>query len=162
MLEMRLTLPDEIDFHEDCQGDQALFLTRLYEIFHGNLVLTPLRCDNQLVHIPLQKSEGKAQVFWHIVTRDSVVGESRELNIPRAKRIPWIKPLIESVPSPHIRYWRYLEGNKRVRRYIWAESVDYLIILEEKRLNLYLVTAFNVDSKWKKEDLLKKYSKRII
>lgn len=105
---------------------------------------------------------GKEEGFWHVVSRLDVNSGVRFIDYPRAKRLPWAKPLMESPDSPEIKVWRYREGtaDKGLRTYIWLEKYKYAIVLQRGKDVFYWVTAFYVDM-WRQKDLKKKYEKRI-
>lgn len=154
-------LPEGIDFRVDCEGDEKKFIDMHYSIFKQDLIDKPTRCENVLVEINNTIGpDGKVNSFWHCATRENGF-DQRNINIARIMKIAWIKPLLEAIPHPLIKYWKYKEGSGEIRRYVWAESLNYIIILEEKKSKLFLVTAFIVES-WKTNELLKKYSKRIV
>ena len=81
---------------------------------------------------------------------------------PRAKRLPWAKPLMESPERPEIKVWQYREGavDMGVRTYIWLEDYNYALILQRKKNVFYWVTAFYVEPK-KKKDLARRYENRL-
>jgi len=98
---------------------------------------------------------GKEEGFWHVVSKfDDDTGE-RLIDYPRAKRLPWAKPLMESPERPKIKVWQYREGtaDKGLRTYIWLEDYEYALILQRKRKVFSRVTAFYVES-WKQKDFL--------
>jgi hypothetical protein len=158
-----LDLPEKVDYLVDYKNDEMQFVEDIYKVFQNDFIFTSPRCNGKLVTVSLKKMDGddKLAIFWHLISRDTADKSRRELNIFRAERLPWIKPLIEFVPSPPIKYWRYLEGGGVVRHYIWAEIREFVIILQELKMSLRLVTAFRVDENWKEKDLLKKFANRI-
>jgi hypothetical protein len=156
-----LSLPDELDYRNDFHGDEEAFLQAAYDIFHKDFLLNRFHFQyKQILLDPKIGEEEKLSIFWHIVTKDNDLASRRCLNISRAQKIPWIKPLLLAVPHSSIKHWRYLEGGGEIRHYIWAESTNYVVILEEKKSKLFLVSAFCVES-WKKKDLSKRHLKRL-
>jgi hypothetical protein len=155
-----LFLPDELNYHNDFHGDETAFLQATYDIFIKDFIIKKFHFGDKRINLDSKVGEdSKLSIFWHIVTKDNHLSSSRCLNIPRAQKIPWIKPLLLAVPHFSVKYWKYLEGDNKIRHYIWAESINYVVILEENRSKLYLVSAFCVDP-WKKKDLFKKFEKR--
>lgn len=139
-----LFLPDELDYHNDYHGDEEAFLNAAYDIFHDDLVAKKIRLQEKSVLLDSKIGEdNKLSIFWHIVTKDNNLAAKRCLNISRAQKIPWIKPLLLAVPHPAIKHWRYVEGSGQMRHYVWAEPTNYVIILEEKKLN-YFLSALSV------------------
>lgn len=105
---------------------------------------------------------GKEEGFWHVVSRDDDKTGERLIDYPRAKRLPWAKPLMESPERPETKVWQYQEGrsDKGLRTYIWLEEYNYAIILQKKKSVFYWVTAFYVDS-WKKANLRRKLGGKV-
>lgn len=71
----------------------------------------------------------------------------RLIDYPRAMRLPWAKPLMESHKRQEIKVWQYREGtaDKGVRTYIWLDKYNYALILQRKKNVYYWVTAFYID-----------------
>ena len=62
---------------------------------------------------------------------------------------------------PKIKIWTapYLGKNSILRTKIFFEKYDYIVILEKRNNYYQLVTAYVVDRKDRREDLLKEYTK---
>ncbi|MBW1854523.1 MAG: hypothetical protein JRJ00_07560 [Deltaproteobacteria bacterium] len=105
----------------------------------------------------LDKEEG----FWHMISKKDKISGDRLIDYPRAKRLSWAKPLMQSPKRQEIKFWQYREGtaDKGVRTYIWLEDYNYALILQRKKNVFYWITAFYVDS-WKQKDLRRKYENR--
>jgi len=156
-----LILPDELDYLNDFNGNEEAFLQAAYTIFHNDFIINKFHFQTMPLLLDSKIGEAKKlSIFWHIVTKDNELTSKRCLNISRAQKIPWIKPLILAVPHASIKHWRYLEGGGEIRHYIWSESTDYLVILEERKLRLFLVSAFCIEP-WKRKELDRKYQKRL-
>ncbi|MEW6419542.1 MAG: hypothetical protein AB1480_15750 [Nitrospirota bacterium] len=146
-------------------GEWDTVLSRLYAIFVKDFK------ESQTCHRGIKviyngtiKADGlgKEEGFWHVVSKfDDDTGE-RLIDYPRAKRLPWAKPLMESPERPEIKVWQYREGtaDKGLRTYIWLEDYEYALILQRKRKVFYWVTAFYVEA-WKQRDLRRKYESRV-
>ena len=106
---------------------------------------------------------GKEEGFWHMISRRDKNSGDRLIDYPRASRLPWAKPLMESPERAEIKVWQYREGtaDRGVRTYIWLEDYNYVLILQRKKNIYYWVTAFYVDVSGKKNDLQRKYADRI-
>ena len=63
-----------------------------------------------------------------------------------------------------VKVWDYEEDDGRVRTYVWLELHDYVVILEKKAKRVgsvvFLVTAFHVDGKQKREDLQRRFQRK--
>ena len=69
---------------------------------------------------------------------------------------------MESLERSEIKVFDYDHGAKDigVRHYIWLAEYDYVLILQKKKKALFWITAYYVDSKWGRKDLLRRYEKR--
>jgi hypothetical protein len=54
---------------------------------------------------------------------------------------------MESPPRLEILVFDYFEGpkNKGIRRYIWLERFNYVLILQKRKIAFYLIAAFYVE-----------------
>lgn len=148
-------------------GEWRDVLDRLYSIFSRDFK------ESQTYHKGVKviynntiKADGlgKEEGFWHVVSKDSKDSGERIIDYPRAKRLPWAKPLMEkSHGRPGVKVWEYREGtsDKGIRTYIWLEDYDYALILQRKKKVYYWITAFHVGSQWKRSDLQQKYVERL-
>lgn len=117
----------------------------------------------QIFYHRAKQSDGKADLFWHLITRTNNGASGERIpDFARAKRLHWIRPIIENSLHPEVLMWDYLEANGRVHRYLWLHRYDYVVILGYGRNKdcFFLVTAFYVE-KYKKRDLEKRFKKRI-
>ncbi|KGG81062.1 hypothetical protein Y919_02505 [Caloranaerobacter azorensis H53214] len=102
---------------------------------------------------------GKQQSFEHITTKGS---KDRIYNVLRCERIKWIKKIIESLCNgcDNIATWQEKHKNK-YRIIIWCQKTDFVIVLERRKNEYYLITAYCVIYENKRKDLRKKYIKYI-
>ena len=79
-------------------GDWASFVAQLYPLFHDKFIASaPLHCGTKVEVTLKPGDEGKAQGFWHLVTRENTGTGIREPDVDRAIRLPWIlKPSLIS------------------------------------------------------------------
>ena len=70
---------------------------------------------------------------------------------------------MESPPRSEILVFDHSEGpkDKGARRYIWLEQYDYVLILQKKKKAFFWVTAFYIDSEWKRKDLRNKFTEKL-
>jgi len=101
-------------------------------------------------------SQGKVEGFWHVITRDDATQSNRLIDYPRAKRLPWAKPLMENPYHEEIQFFFYNEGSERkgIRHYIWFKQGRYVVVLKRRKYDYYWITAFYV------EEYFDKYLKR--
>ncbi len=147
----------------DTERDRTLAM--LYDVFKRDFKETQTyhRGKSVRYNSKIGDASGKEEGFWHIVSKYDISSGERLIDYPRAKRLPWAKPLMESDEREEIVVWQYKEGasDKGLRTYIWLENYDYLLILQLRKQVYYWVTAFYIESNWKKRDLRRKYEKRI-
>jgi len=149
----------------DLDGDWDTILARLYSVFVKDF--KGLQTYHRGLKVKYNETIradglGKEEGFWHAVTRLCQDTGERLIDYPRAKRLPWAKPLMESPERPEIKVWQYREGtaDRGLRTYIWLENYNYALVLHKKKYVLYWVSAFYVES-WKQKDLKRKYEKRL-
>jgi len=150
----------------DLDGSPDEIISKLYMVFLSDFRGAELLHEGKKVIFDrriLPDGQNKEEAFWHLVERkDHKIG-NRVLYYPRAKRITWVRPLIECPSHEGILVFDYLEGpkDKGVRRYIWLEKFDYIVILQHKGNKFQLITAFYIDVDGKREDLYNRYNKRL-
>lgn len=93
--------------------------------------------------------------FWHVIERGKNI---RTLDLKRAKRLPWIKPLIDFSDDPRLLKWIENNTNKKGRSeevtYINYEEESYLVVLKYKHRGYFLATAYYVvgyNKQWYRE-----------
>lgn len=142
-------------------GEYETVLSLLYSVFQRDFKEshTYHRGVRVLYNRNILDGLNKEEGFWHVISRLDNRSGKRQIDYPRAKRLPWAKPLMESSKSAKIKVWQYQEGSKDkgIRTYIWLEDYDYALILHKKKLVFFWVTAFHIDSNWKRRDLQRKY-----
>lgn len=154
-------LPEMVNVNGEPQNAFAM----LYRIFDadfrrsGRQFLTmPVWWDRHVIDPPYEEG------FWHLITRKDRGSGDRLLDFRRAERLPWCAPTITNCRDGCVKVWDYEEDDGRIRTYVWLASHDYVVILEKKAKRLgtvaFLVTAFHIDGKQKREDLERKYRKR--
>ncbi|MGD9577673.1 MAG: hypothetical protein AB7Y74_05435 [Syntrophorhabdus sp.] len=137
-------LPDKVFIPEPFVFERVV--ADLYSIFErdikwGDLEYKNLRVffDNRSIDSPYEEG------FWHVIERGK--GE-RVLDLKRAKRLPWIKPLIEHSDDPRLLKWvenaTDKRGNLQEVTYIYYQEEQYLVILKDRRRGFFLATAFYV------------------
>jgi len=115
--------------------------------------------DNRVLPDGCNKEEG----FWHVVSRIDRVSGERLIDYLRAERLPWARPTMERSERAEIKVFDYDHGIKDigVRRYIWLDEHDYVLILQKKKKTLFWITAYHVDSEGGRRDLARRYEKRL-
>ena len=147
-----------IDFGSCCQADEIVDF--LYAIFKNDFIDTSCHLANTIYIDPQshKKKDGKEEIFWHITTRDNKKNKKREFDEQRACRIKWIKPIILNHNHDKIKMFYHLESLGKVRLYLWAFEVDFLVILQKLgSSSSYLVTSFYIDKNYNKNIYTKRY-----
>ena len=128
---------------------------RSMPLFLGKRVLVDKRRIDDL------REEG----FWHLISKDTP-NVGRVPDYARARRIVWIRPMIEHADEPEVRSWSSQErtprGRWRLRSYIWLESQDFVVVLEcRKKPEAFLVTAYCVEGARAKRKLHGSFERRV-
>lgn len=145
--------------YSDFDGDYDRFLVAVYEVFERDFKQSKPHYHNRPITYDSRIEDGKEAAFWHITSSfDSSTG-NRELNLRRAERIPWPKPMIENCTDKAISVWRNErireKGAKQTRILIWLEGLDYLVVLAEMVHVPVLVTAYCTDIESQRRKLRK-------
>ncbi len=145
----------------DLDGTYDRLVALLYSVFEHDFLQSsprfkglPVAFDNR--RIGSEYEEG----FWHVVTRTE--SEGRVIDYKRAKRLPWLRPLIELGEDPDILRWREEDIDSRRgkmvgKHFIWYERGAYLIILKEIPRKYFLATVFYVTGLRSHDHYMKKY-----
>lgn len=93
--------------------------------------------------------------------------KSRSLfDIERSKRLHWIWHHIQEKKKNDFEVFSCLErkkGKDVIQTYLLDVSENYVIVLEPQRstLDYYLLSAYYIDEKWGRENMLKKIKKKL-
>lgn len=148
----------------------------IYQYFLDNMLIYDLRYEgNAIRFFDTPVIDGRLQGFHHISTRKPK-NTKFELSIrmleDRARYINWIIPIIENAKACHscenrhscskIKFWRKKQGAKNKIYFMVRNDVDYIIIAEQKKGNLYYIsTAFIVDEPYYLKSFLDDYHRYI-
>src|SRR5574337_402263 len=86
-------------------GEWTATLERLYAVFSRDFKETKTHHKGlRVIYNGLIRpdGQGKEEGFWHVVSRDNKSTGERLPDYPRAKRLPWAKPMMESPERPEI------------------------------------------------------------
>lgn len=148
---------DIIDF-DSCCGENEI-IEFLYEVFKNDFIINKCYLADKILIDPKsdQLHDGKEEIFWHVVTRKD--RGRRKLDKHRACRIKWIKPIILNHTHEKIKMFYYFEDTGKVRLYLWAYEVDFVVILQKLGVkSSYLVTSFYIDNQKKRDVFQRKYT----
>jgi hypothetical protein len=165
---MSLSFPECLPELINTNGSWNEIRTRLYEVFKADFKCgrpqwngVPIWWDRRCLDGDLHE-EG----FWHLITsKDKRTGE-RLLESSRAQRLRWCRFVINNSGEPAILVFDYVEGNGKIRTYLWGHQFDYVVIVEkvirkERLLANSLVTAFPLSGPSRRRGMQKKYDNRV-
>lgn len=101
---------------------------------------------------------GKQETFNHITTKGS---KDRVYNTMRCERYKWIKAMIEGITCNDccdLAIWEEVKKKKK-RTLIWCRKTNFVIVLEKRKHEYYLITAYCVIYPNKERDLRDSYNK---
>jgi hypothetical protein len=143
-------------------------LDELHAVFQSDFIDNTFSIDGKKLvvkrHVYIPKKDGLPahftryfEKFVHIITREDKTkqGKKRSFLADRAKRIHWIKPILEHRNDKRISYFQFTESNDAIRDYYWYKQKSYMVVLEEVLPDYYLITGFCVDEKNEKYFLRK-------
>lgn len=146
-------LPEELHY-SDYNGDWERFLSDVYTVFEQDFKRSkpiyqsiPITYDDNMV-------DGKEAVFWHIIQKEDTLTGLRVTDLRRCECIPWPRPLIENPADSAISIWENTR-NRQTRILIWAEQLNYLVVLARMPKVMVLVTAYCTDFEYRRKQLIK-------
>lgn len=149
-----MPFPDEIDVTISL-GELIPELYREFQLCFDSAA--PLAFKGKKVTYDTRKGEGGYEEgFWHLVT----CGEPRVFDPKRACKLGWVRDIILG-GVPKTSRWIYLEGSGIYRTYLWVEEHSYIVVLEERKDHVFLVTAFDV-KEWNVSVLQKKRNNGVV
>jgi hypothetical protein len=146
-----MALPNLLDI--SAYGDFSDYQNAVYACFCASFCgkPSPLFCGRKLV-FSRDKIEGKCSRFWHIVTAGKVENE-RQADLDRYARIAWIRPMIDYRLSGEFAYWRFEK-----RLIVATRDFGYLVVMQEAKNVVILVTAYCKHQKNAREQLERQYN----
>ena len=150
---MGLKLPPLVKYEDF--ATELEFIEALYVYFKQDFIDSKLNYrgnELRLKRHPLR--DDKECTFYHITT-DGKDEDNRQLDILRAERLRWIKPIIES-SDKKLKIW---ENTRRKENniLIFLEQENFLVIIRKRKDYLLFWTAYYVSQSYKK-DLLKEHN----
>lgn len=138
------TPPDLFEFPE--VWDHSAVVHSLFTIFERDFMKSVAQFRGMpVVFDDRYENSVYPEGFWHVITRGK---ETRQLDTQRCRRLPWLRPVVDSVGCDEILVWVEQEfdrkGQLRESWFLWYEAGEYLVVLKEKRRRYFLATAFYV------------------
>lgn len=146
------SLDDLEDLFEDLSidGPTPAQLYTMYGHYLNDIVRNPiiingitLTFNSNISKHPVCK--GKHQCFEHIITRESKHSGKRPFDPERANKVHWIKPILDNVADPRIKYFEEVNSDNETQQFYWYEEKNFIIIIREVTPDLLLITSFSVD-----------------
>lgn len=148
-----LNLPELVKIPDDAISQ----VPELFRIFKRDFIDNITYFMAYPVIIPRPKEEEKyPEIFWHIISKQGKKGsksnETREIDYERAKRLCWIKPVIQNYRDEEITGWKSKEFDKNAGKelekyYLWYKNGKFLVILkciQTKTKKFFIATSFYV------------------
>jgi hypothetical protein len=140
---MTSLVPPELVLFE---GEWTLYEDEIYQCFVATVVRGRLTFENMPISVQYRpETNGKHFGFWHVISesenRHNHAEEDRIPDIKRCERIKWIAWLIKNYTADGVSWWK----NKRKGKthiVIWAEELDFAVILAERKGYYLLKTAY--------------------
>lgn len=155
-------LPSFLPSALNLDGEWESILNKLYAVFKEDFVDREIFYQKLKIIIDARKlpdSNGKEEAFWHLISKNDPE-QGRIIDYDRAKKLPWLRPIIENHKNSEVLIWSYPSDKNRTRVYLWLFKHDYVVILEEgvrkNKKIIILVTAFCPDER-KKKDFKRRY-----
>jgi hypothetical protein len=132
----------------DYNGNWNEYLEGIYSIFRNDFIDNTVLWNSKPVRIFLEKQyQEKERSFWHIISKGKD-DSNREPDLRRCERISWVKELLMECTEEceDLLIWiKYHAKSKKNRTYIWCKEVNYMVVIEERKANYQLITAFVVN-----------------
>ena len=151
-------LGEQIDFNSCCKENEIIEF--LYKIFQDDFINCRCYLADKIYIDPKSDKlkDGKEEIFWHVTTKDNPRSKKREFDRERASRLKWIKNIIHNYHHDDIKLFYHYEKNKKIRLYLWAEKVDFIVIIQKLgRKSSYLVTSFYINKNYNRKIYSKRY-----
>ncbi len=135
-------------------------------------------CGHKVWFYPEKDEDGKESIFWHLTSRQEetdgydsrqprTTGRESPNTLPgrlpdlrRCERLSWIRPVLLRCPdsTQDVLDWDYMEGNGKIRTYVWLHQHDFVIILKKLRDgSSRLITSYHLDNPHQRRKIERKY-----
>ena len=148
-----LQLPEKIQIPDDALKQ----VPELFKIFKKDFIDNTTYFMAYPVIVAKPKiGEKYPEIFWQIISQQSQPGfknnDTRLIDYKRAKRLCWIKPIIQQYKDEQITSWCAKEfdknsGKEIYKYYLWYKEGKYMVVLkciETKTKKFFIATAFYV------------------
>ena len=129
----------------------------LHEIFNSDLRNPSFEIEGIPVMVDLSPDKTMPQycsAFMHFVTRMDHAG-LRTIDYSRAKKLHWIKPVIENYSDSAVSAFWSSNPNGSQTLYFWMPDYDFMVVVKPAKssnvMKRVIVTAFHVERFRKKQ-----------
>lgn len=153
-------LPSRIEF-DDYDGNWFRYLDVIYQVYLETLVLDRASFQGKIVlTIKEPQRDNKEETFWHII--EGKIGNKVETDFDRCASVPWIRPTIDATREGNSNWWissRTKKGKRRklTRLVIALNDFSYKIILNIRKANFLLITAYPISDKHTQRKIKREY-----
>lgn len=138
--------PDLLRF----EGEWRAYEDKVYEAFLESFIRTDVHFRQRRVTAQFRpEAHGKHFSFWHLISeapnRDNKNEDDRVPDLRRCERIRWVAWAIREADSGTAGFsWWENQRGRNTHVVIWAEEVDFAVILAKRRDYYLLRTAYEV------------------
>ena len=148
-------LPELVTLNEH-GGQWDAYIEAVYEAFRQDFIQAAPTFRSMPVYIKRYPIEdGKERGFWH-VTSAGREESTRTPDMRRCERIRWVRAIIGHCNDDSVKVWENTRKD-RTRTVLWLERCDFLVVLEKRRKNWLLWTAYPVTEEHRKRKLQSEY-----
>ena len=157
----------KLELFDDYENDWSKYETAIYEIFKNDFINNHPCFEGKQVNIrkyPMVYE--KEDAFYHITCQDYLKNGERVPDFRRCERIRWVRAFIEnyncdSSNCPEcdgVKVWREPYNNNS-RTHILLEEERFIVVVEQRKSYVLLVTAFYIEMDHTLQKKLKHYEK---
>lgn len=142
--------------YEDHGGDWHCYLDALYDFFKKDFIDSKPTFEGRRVGLKRHpESQEKEATFWHMISEGNTESD-RLPDMRRCERIRWPRPIIEHSRESVVKVWKNIRG-REIRICLWLESLEYLLVLADRKDYVLPWTAYMVDKPHRRQKLQKEY-----
>lgn len=153
--EIDLIFPDLICLNE-YSGNFENYFEAVYSIFNADFIKSQPKYEGVRVSVKkYPEVDGMHSTFYHI-THEGKDENNRQPDIRRMERIRYPKFVMSNHKHREILIWKNMRGGDE-RVVLYNEIENYVVILASRTDYYIFVTAYFIETKHRKESLLKEY-----
>ncbi len=161
--------PELLDLHPI---DHSRREKSLMSIFKRDIEDNNNFCFREKAIAPYNKEgdEQMLRLFHHLTTTEDKGPKGnnsgkRSFEMDRSVRLHWVKTRINDSKNEGVEVFSYNDKKKKnrndvIRTYILDTKEDYVVILEPRKTDYFLITAYYLNEEWGKSNIIKKLKKK--